>query len=370
MSALDRCASFEDYRRLARRRVPRVLFDYMDGGSYSETTMRRNVEDLADTTIEQRVARDMSGVSLGIELFGQRLTMPVILGPVGFAGIHARRGEVQAARAATAAGIPFCLSTVGICSSDEMKAASLPFWFQLYIVRDRGFVDALLQRVWATGCDTLVITVDLPTPGTRYRDIRSGMAGRLDALGQARKFIDGATHPKWVWDVHLQGRPHRFGSLKGAAPAGGGFAAAWDWIGANFDESVTWHDLARIRDIWPGKLLVKGILHPEDAHLAIGIGCDGIIVLNHGGRQLDGAPSTLSVLPGIVAVVEGRVKTLVDGGIRSGLDVLKMMRAGADACLLGRAWITALAAGGELGVRQMLRQLEVELRAGRVLSGK
>lgn len=370
MSALDRCASYEDYRRLAQRRIPRVLFDYMDGGSYSETTLRRNVEDLAKVIIEQRVARDMSAVSLGIDLFGHQLAMPVILGPVGFAGMYGRRGEVQAARAAAAAGIPFCLSTVGICSADELAATDLPFWFQLYIVRDRGFVDALLQRVRETGCDTLVVTVDLPTPGTRYRDIRSGMAGRLDALGQVKKFIDGLTHPRWVWDVYVRGRPHDFGNLKGAVPAAGGFATAWEWIGANFDESVTWHDLARIREAWPGKLLVKGILHVQDARLAVGIGCDGIVVSNHGGRQLDGAPSTVSVLPGIVEAVAGGAKVLVDGGVRSGLDVLKMTNAGADACLLGRAWIAALAAGGQPGVNQMLRQLEAELRAGRVLSGE
>lgn len=369
MSGLDRCASYEDYRRLARRRVPKLLFDYVDGGSYSETTLRRNIADLADVVIEQRVARDMSSMTTATTLFDCPLAMPVVLGPVGFAGMYARRGEIAAARAAAAAGIPFCLSTVGICSADELAAAGLPFWFQLYIVRDRGLVAALIERVRALGCDTLVVTIDLPTPGTRYRDIRSGMAGRLDAFGHLRQWLDGITHPRWLWDVHWRGRPHAFGNLEGAAPAAGGFAAAWDWIAANFDNSVTWEDLSGIRAAWPGRLLIKGILHAADARAAIAIGADGIIISNHGGRQLDGAASTVSVLPAISKAVAGQASVLVDGGIRSGLDVLKMTRAGADACLIGRAWVTALAAGGEKGVTRMLHQYAAELRTGRILSG-
>lgn len=369
MSALDRCASYEDYRTLVQRRLPRLLFDYVDGGSFSETTLRRNAADLAEVVIEQRVARDMSATAIGTTLFGQPLAMPLVLAPVGFAGMYARRGEMQAARAASAAGVPFCLSTLGICSAAELGAAGLPYWFQLYIVRDRGFVSALVDRIRALGCSTLVVTVDLPRPATRYRDLRSGMTGRLDALGTLRRWIDGATHPAWLWDVHLQGRPHAFGNFEGVAPAAGGFAAAWEWIGANFDESVTWDDLAALRAQWTGTLIVKGILHPDDARAAIAIGADGIVVSNHGGRQLDGASSTIAMLPRIAEAVDGAATVLVDGGIRSGLDLLKMAQAGADACLIGRAWVMALAAGGERGVTQLLDQFASQYRAGRILSG-
>jgi L-lactate dehydrogenase (cytochrome) len=228
LSALDRCTSYDDYRRLAKRRIPRTLFDYLEGGSFGETTMRRNVCDLAAIEIEQRIARDMSKVDIGTDIFGRRLTMPAVLAPVGFAGMYARRGEVQAARAAAATGIPFCLSTVGICSADELATANLPFWYQLYIIRDRGVVAALLDRVQALGCETLVVTVDLPTPAPRYHDIRSGMSGKLDWLGQAHRLIEGATHPAWVWDVYVRGRPHAFGNLQGVAPIASNFADAWN----------------------------------------------------------------------------------------------------------------------------------------------
>lgn len=369
MNELERCASYEDYRGLARRRLPRVLFDYIDGGSYSETTLHRNVADIAAATIEQRVGVDMSRLDLSIDLLGRRWSMPVALGPVGFGGMYARRGEVQAARAAAAAGVPFCLSTVGICSIGELEAAGLPFWFQLYIVRDRGLVDALVDRAAAAGCTTLVVTLDLPTPGVRYHDIRSGMAGRLDWAGQLKRIVDGVTHPRWLYDVHLRGRPHSFGNLAGVAPAAGSFAAAWEWIGANFDCSVTWDDIARLRSRWRGILLVKGIMHTDDARKAIGAGCDGVIVSNHGGRQLDGASSSIAVLPAIAETLAGHATVLVDSGFRSGLDVLKALKRGADGCLIGRSWAMALAAGGQRGVERTIAAFGNELRSGLILSG-
>ena len=366
MSALDRCASYEDYRRLAKRRLPRVLFDYIDGGSYSETTLRRNAQALADTVIAQRVAVDATHLDLAVDVFGTRWAVPIALAPLGFAGMFVRRGEV---RAAHAAGIPFCRSTVGIAGINELRASGLPFWFQLYIVRDREFVAGLMTRAAAAGCTTLIVTLDLPTPGIRYRDIRSRMTGRLDAAGQFRAAADVAIRPHWLWDVSVRGRPHSFGNLLGVAPEHGGFAAAWDWIGSNFDQSVTWDDVARIREKWRGNLVVKGILHPKDALRAVACGCDGIVVSNHGGRQLDGATASITALHAIVAAVGGRAAVLIDGGFRSGLDVLKALKLGAQGVLLGRAWAMALAAGGERGVARMLTSIAAELRTGAVLSG-
>ncbi len=363
------CVSHANYRRLARRRLPRVLFDYLDGGSWNEVTLRANVDALAAARLDQRVGRDMGAVDLSTTLFGQKLGMPVALAPIGFAGMYARRGEVQAARAARDAGVPFTLSTVGICPADELAQAGLPFWYQLYIVRDRGFVDAMVDRVAALGCGTLVVTMDLTTPGARYRDQRSGMAARLGWAGQVRRWADGAAHPRWLYDVHLRGRPHSFGNLAGVTGPAAGFPESWAWISANFDPGVTWADIATLRRRWHGTLIVKGVLHPDDARAAFDSGADGIVVSNHGGRQLDGAPASLSVLPHVREAVGDEAIVLMDGGIRSGLDVLKAVRAGADACLIGRAWVAALAAGGQPGVTRMLRQMREELHAGVVLSG-
>lgn len=367
---LEDAASVSDYRQMARRRLPRVLFDYIDGGSYGEVTLGRNVNDLADVTLGQRVMRDMSGIDMSVEIFGQHLSMPIVLGPVGFAGMLARRGEAQAARAAQAAGLPFALSTVGICDAAELKASSgIAPWFQLYMIKDRGCMRDLLERLAALGSQVLLLTVDLPTPGARYRDLRSGIGRRLNLKGRVTQALDGLMHPAWLWDVYMRGRPHNFGSLAGAIPDGGEFAQAWQWIRENFDPSVTWADLDFVRAHWPGNIIIKGVMDSNDALYAVTAGADGIVVSNHGGRQLDGVRSSIAVLPEIADAVGDRTTILFDGGIRSGLDVLKAVGLGARACLLGRAWAYALAAGGERGVRQMIETLREELRAAMVLSG-
>ncbi|MEM8986772.1 MAG: L-lactate dehydrogenase [Pseudomonadota bacterium] len=364
-----RAAEADDYRRAAQRRLPRVLFDYIDGGSYAETTLRRNTSRLADTLLTQRVMRDMSSISMGTELFGERLSMPVVLGPVGFAGMYARRGEVQAAQAALNADVPFCLSTVGICSIEEVSAACAPPWFQLYMIKDRDYSKALIQRAAEAGCPVLVVTADLPTPGARYKDQRSGMAGQPSLMAWARQAVDGVFRPHWAWDVFLNGRPHTFGNLAAALPKARSFADAWEWIGGNFDRSVTWDDIDFIKQHWPRTLVVKGVMHPDDAIAARDAGADAVIVSNHGGRQLDGVEASIDALPRIADVVGGDVEVLMDGGVRSGLDVLKALNRGAKACLLGRAWAFALAAGGGGAVERMLEAMRSEIEAAMVLSG-
>jgi L-lactate dehydrogenase (cytochrome) len=363
-------ASADDWRELARRRLPRVLFDYIDGGAYAELTLRRNVEDLAALALRQRVMRDVSRLSLSTELFGETLAMPVVLGPVGLAGMYARRGEVQAARAAQAAGVPFTLSTVAVCPVEEVaQGVGAAPWFQLYMIRDRGYMRALLQRAQAAGCRTLVFTVDLPTPGTRYRDVRSGMFGRSTPGVRLRQALQGLARPGWLWDVHLNGRPHVFGNIAAAVPEAQGVADFWVWVKENFDPSVTWADLDWVRGLWSGPIVVKGVLDPEDARAARDAGADGLVVSNHGGRQLDGVRSGAAALPGVVEAVGEDLTVLMDGGVRSGLDVLKALALGARGVLLGRGWAFPLAAAGEAGVRQALGALREELATAMMLTG-
>jgi L-lactate dehydrogenase (cytochrome) len=320
-------ASVTDYRELARRRLPRLLFDYIDGGSYAEATLRRNVEDFEDLALRQRVLRDVSEISLATDLFGQPFSMPVMLAPVGMAGMYARRGEVQAAKAARAAGVPFCLSTVGVCDLDEVTTgAGVPPWFQLYMIRDRGYMAELLARAKGLGCPVLVFTVDLPVPGARYRDMRTGLFGGAPSLTSGLKRAwDGITHPDWLIDVQLGGRPHVFGNLAAAIPEAKGMAEFWPWVTKNFDPTLTWQDLDWIRAHWDGPIVIKGILDPEDAREAVKVGADGIIVSNHGGRQLDGVLSGVRALPPIADAVGDDLTLLMDGGVRSGLDVVKAM---------------------------------------------
>jgi L-lactate dehydrogenase (cytochrome) len=362
--------SVPDYRRLARRRLPPFLFEYIDGGAFAEQTMRRNVEDLAGIALRQRVLNDVSATSTATSLFGRELRSPVVLAPVGLAGMNARRGEAAAARAARDYGVPFCLSTVSVCPLAEVTGAvEVPIWFQLYMIRDRAFMRDLLAAARDQGCDTLVFTVDMPVPGTRYRDYRSGLAGAPGLGGAARRLFQAAMHPRWAWDVGLLGRPHTLGNIApslGRRPPLEDFFA---WMRDNFDPSVTWRDLEDIRAAWPGNLVIKGILDAEDACRAIDLGADGVVVSNHGGRQLDGAVSTVRALPAIAQAVAGRATLLVDGGVRSGLDVARMLALGADGVMLGRAWAYALAARGQQGVFDLLVQLENELRVVMALTG-
>ncbi len=367
---MRKAASALDYRILAKKRIPHFLFEYVDGGSYAEVTARRNIEDLEAVELKQRVLRDVSTIDLSTEILGQQMAMPVTLAPVGLSGMYARRGEVQAARAAHAAGVQFTLSTVSLCPLAEVsRAVEKPIWFQLYVVKDRGFMREMMALARELGCPTLLFTVDLPLPGTRYRDVHSGLSGSPGPMGQLRRLMQGAMRPKWAWDVGIHGRPHNLGNV---APLLGSDASMLDflaWMGKNFDASLTWKDLDWLRAEWPGKFVIKGILDEGDAREAAENGVDGIVVSNHGGRQLDGVPSTARALPAIANAVGDRMTVLADGGVRSGLDVVRMLALGAQGVLLGRAWAYALGARGEEGVRHMLSLVEAEMRVAMALTG-
>ncbi len=361
-------ASVADYRELARRRLPAILFQYMDGGSYAEVTLRRNVEDMEALALRQRVLVDVSKLNMAVELFGQQLSMPLMLGPVGMSGMYSRRGECSAARAAHKAGLVHALSTLSICGIEEVSRAA-PIWYQLYMVKDRGYMRALLQRAKDAKVGCLLFTVDLPVPGTRYRDYRTGLTGTLSTLDHIKRAWDGITHPDWFWDVYLQGRPHDFGNLQAAIAEAEAGADYWAWIRNNFDPSLTWNDFAWIREHWDGPIVIKGVLDPEDAKECVRVGAEGIVVSNHGGRQLDGALSSIAALPAIADAVGDDLTVLMDGGVRNGLDILKAMALGAKGVLIGRAWAYALAAHGEAGVSHILATLRAELAAAMALTG-
>jgi L-lactate dehydrogenase (cytochrome) len=363
-------ASASDYRELARRALPRMIFDYVDGGANAEHTLARNVEDFRLLELRQRVLRDASETRLETSLFGQRLAMPLILAPIGLAGILARRGEVQAARAANGAGIPFCLSTVSVCSLDEVvRATTAPPWFQLYMLKDRGRMRALLERASEFNSPALMFTVDLAVPGARYRDVRSGFSADPSFLQLMQRLGGGIAHPRWSWDVLVRGQPHSFGNLAELDATGGRFGALWSWIRANFDPSATWKDIEWVRSIWPGPIILKGILDVEDAREAVAVGADGIVVSNHGGRQLDDVRSSIRALPRLADALHGDIRLLFDGGIRSGLDILKVLALGSDVCMIGRLWAYALAAQGERGVANLLAMLRQELLVAMALTG-
>lgn len=359
--------STSDFRLAAQRRLPRFLFDYVDGGAGAETTLRRNEADLEALAIRQRVLREVEDVDLSCTLFSQRLSLPIALGPVGLTGMYARRGEVQAVRAAAARNIPFCLSTVSVCALDEVVAASSrPIWFQLYVIRDRGFMRDLLCRAKAQGASALVFTVDMPVPGMRRRDAHSGLSGAGSGM---RRLVQAAGRPGWAWDVGVRGRPHILGNVAPVLGKTSGLEDFMGWLAANFDPAVQWRDLEWIRETWDGPLIVKGILDPEDARDAARFGADGIVVSNHGGRQLDGAVSTARALPSVAGAVGGRLTVLADSGIRSGADVVRMLALGAQGVLLGRAWAYALAAAGEAGVVRLLDLFAAEMRVTLALAG-
>jgi L-lactate dehydrogenase (cytochrome) len=362
----SKAASVSDYRALAKARLPHFLFEYLDGGSYDEVTLRRNVEDLQSIALRQRVLRDVSAIDLSTELFEKRWAMPIGLGPVGLSGLYARRGEVQAAKAAAAANIPLALSTLSACSIEEVARAA-PLWFQLYIVKDRGFVSDMIARAREAGCGALLLTVDLAVPGTRYRDYRSGLSGSI--RGRASRLGQVASRPNWAWDVAVRGRPLTLGNLEPLLGSGAALQDLMGWVGANFDASVSWKDVEWIREQWKGPLIIKGILDPDDARDALASGVDGIVVSNHGGRQLDGVTSTARALPAVADAVAGRLKILVDGGVRSGLDVVRLLGLGADFIMLGRAWAYALAAEGQAGVAHVLKLIDAEMRVAMALTG-
>ena len=359
-------SSTTDYRAAAQKRLPPFRFHYIDGGAYAEKTLSRNVSDLADVALRQRVLKNMSQLDTSIELFGEKLSLPVALSPVGLTGMYARRGEVQAAMAADQKGIPFTLSTVSVCPIEEVAPKiKRPMWFQLYVLKDRGFMKNALERAQAAGVSTLIFTVDMPVPGARYRDAHSGMSGPNAAM---RRYMQAVTHPHWAMDVGLMGRPHTLGNISTFLGKNVSLEDYMGYLGANFDPSISWSDLEWIRDFWKGPMVIKGILDPEDAKDAVRFGADGIIVSNHGGRQLDGVLSSARALPAIADAVKGQIKILADSGIRNGLDIVRMLALGADCTMIGRAFIYALAAEGGAGVSNLLELLEKEMRVAMTLT--
>ncbi|MEZ9405463.1 FMN-dependent L-lactate dehydrogenase LldD [Vibrio sp. 10N.286.48.F5] len=356
-----------DYRAAAKAKLPPFLFHYIDGGSYGEHTLRRNTADLAEIALKQRVLNDMSDLNLETELFGEKLAMPIALAPVGLTGMYARRGEVQAAKAADNKGIPFTMSTVSVCPIEEVAPKiERPMWFQLYVLKDRGFMKNVLERAKAAGVTTLVFTVDMPVPGARYRDMHSGMSGPNAAI---RRVFQSMRHPSWAVDVGLLGKPHDLGNISTYRGSPTKLEDYIGWLGDNFDPSISWKDLEWIRDFWDGPMVIKGILDEEDAKDAVRFGADGIVVSNHGGRQLDGVLSSSKALPSIADAVKGDTKILVDSGIRTGLDVVRMMALGADCTLLGRSFVYALAAQGQAGVENLLDLYDKEMRVAMTLTG-
>jgi L-lactate dehydrogenase (cytochrome) len=359
--------SISDLRALARARVPRAIFEYADRGSYDELTIARNRSDLQAIEFRQRVMRDLSTLSVASTLLGQAVTMPLAIAPTGLTGLFYGDGEIHGARAAQAFGIPFCLSTMSICSiEDVQQAVQQPFWFQIYLMRDRGFNQELIARARAAQCSALMLTVDLQVQGLRRRDPKNGLSipPRL-TLANA---IDIATKPAWALRV-LLGKRRTFGNLAGRMRASDNLGTLSEWIASQFDPAVTWRDVDWIRSLWPGKLIIKGILDADDARTAAALGIDAMVVSNHGGRQLDGAASTISALPEIVDAVAGRCEVWFDGGVQSGQDMLRALALGAGGCLIGKSFLYALAAMGGAGVTLALNILRKELEVSLALTG-
>ncbi|MGH8334805.1 MAG: FMN-dependent L-lactate dehydrogenase LldD [Pseudomonas fluorescens] len=360
-------SSASDYREAARRKLPRFLFDYIDGGAYAEHTLRANSADLTGISLRQRILKNVETLSLETTLFDQPLSMPIILAPVGLTGMFARRGEVQAVKAAENKGIPLCLSTVSVCSIEEVSAQSQQsIWFQLYVLKDRGFMKNALERAKAAGVKNLVFTVDMPTPGARYRDAHSGMSG---PFASSRRMLQAITKPDWAFNVGVMGRPHDLGNISKYLGKAVTLEDYMGWLANNFDPSISWSDLEWIREFWKGPMIIKGILDPQDARDAVSFGADGIVVSNHGGRQLDGVLSTTRALPPIMQAIGNDLTVLVDSGIRSGLDVVRMLALGAKGVLLGRSMAYALAADGQRGVENMLDIFAKEMRVAMTLTG-
>ena len=361
-------ANIEDFRSIARRKIPRALFDYVDRGSYDEVTLRANRADLDAIKLRQRVLVDVSQISLATTLLGEPVALPVAIAPTGLTGLIRGDGEVLAARAAEAAGTRFCLSTMSICTIEDVReAVTQPFWFQLYVFRDRGFSHAIIERARAAKCSALFVTVDLPMRGQRHMDLKNGLS--VPPRLTLRNAFDLATKPRWAFGM-LAARRKTFGNVEVYLKKRAGMYRAGSWANENFDRSLTWRDIEWIRNLWPGKLVLKGILDAEDAKRAASAGVDGIVVSNHGGRQLDGARSSIDTLPEIAQAVGNRIEILFDGGVRSGQDVLKALARGARGAMIGRAYLYGLAADGEAGVRKALDLIRAELAVSMALTGQ
>ena len=357
-----------DLRELARRRVPRAFFEYADHGSYDEITLRDNRTALEAIRLRQRVLVDVDKRSLATTILGKPATLPLALAPTGLTGLQRGGGEILAARAAHAAGIPFCLSTMSICSIEQVHAAvPAPFWFQIYVMRDRGFTRSLIQRAVDAGCSALMLTVDLQIQGQRHREIKNGMT--VPPKLTLRNFLDIASKPAWAWRV-LTAPSRSFGNLDGQIKGADSLLTLAQWIATQFDPTLTWRDLDWLREAWPGKLIVKGILDAEDAATAAKAGVDAIVVSNHGGRQLDGASASIAALPRVVDAVGGRSEVLFDGGILSGQSLLKSLALGARAGLIGKAFLYGLGALGEAGVTRTIEIIRKELDVSLALTGQ
>ncbi len=359
----------DDYRRRAKKFLPRFLFDYIEGGSGREATVNYNVNDFDRYRLIQRVMKNVDQVDTSTSLAGQQSSMPVALAPVGMAGMFARRGETKGARAADTQGIPFTCSTVGVCNVEEIIAATgKPIWFQLYMLRDREAIRKVLKRVEEAGVTTLLFTVDLPLPGNRLRDFQNGMIGNnlASKLSRAGQLLYS---PRWLFDVGIKGKPHTLGNLSHVVKNAKNLNSFKDFVESQFDPTVTWKDIEWLRSIWPGKLIIKGIMEVDDAKAAVNAGADGVVVSNHGGRQLDSVASSISKLPAIADAIGEQAEIYLDSGVRDGNDVLKAIALGADGVLIGRPWIYAMAGGGEQGINNYLGMLQREIRLGMTMMG-
>ena len=349
--------AISDYREMAIKRLPKQLVDFLDGGAFDEITIRKNSEDFQKIQLKRSVLKDVANIDMSTEILGQKFNFPLALGPIGFAGVYAKRGEVQAARAASEAQVPFSLSTVGICSIEEVaQSSTAPFWFQFYMFKDRHYSLDLLRRAQDAHCPVLLLTVDLPVAGARYRYHRTRNSSSFANI------FKEMIHLRWWVDVRLRGGPLTVGNLPDKAPSMSDLSTMRKWMGSQISQSLTWKDFEWVRANWNGKILIKGILDPEDARMAQKVGADGIVVSNHGGRHIDGTASTIEVLPKVRDAVVGDLKILIDGGITSGLDIFKALTLGADACMIGKPWVYGLAARGEMGVREILTILQNELK--------
>ena len=357
----------EDLRQAARRHVPRMFFDYAESGSYDEQTLRANRADLEAVKLRQRILVNVASRSTGTTILGEKVSLPLALAPIGLCGMQHGDGEILACRAAQAAGIPFTLSTMSVCSIEDVAAAvDKPFWFQLYVIKDRGFIRALIERAKAAKCSALVLTVDLQILGQRHRDIKNGLT--VPPEWRIKNIVDIATKPAWLLSI-ARSKHRTFGNIAGHVPGMNNVNSLAQWTAEQFDPAMNWKDVEWIAAQWGGKLILKGILDVEDARMAVKTGAAALVVSNHGGRQLDGAPSSISVLPAIADAVGSSIEVLFDGGIRSGQDIMRAIALGARACLSGRAYIYGLGAGGQAGVARAIEIMRNELSFTMALTG-